>query len=148
MPKTDLEKKESAEKTENALSAHEKPLDPTVERVRRKLMWFMIISTTITFLLVFAVIIAVIYKVMQPTPVKTAPPTLQSQSISQNNLAALKNIENAVILPQGAKLISQSLSGEQISLEVLGADGKTTLIIYDWRQAKEIARIAMTVPGE
>lgn len=126
MPKNDMENDSNHEQGE-------KPLEPAVERVRRKLMWFMIVSTTITFLLVFAVVAAVIYKVMKPEAEKTIAATMPNPAL----------VENTIAVPQGARLISQSLSGDRISLQVADDTGKTMLIIYDLRAAKEIARLTI-----
>lgn len=134
----------------------QKPLDPAVERIRRKLMRLMIISVGITILLIVAVLVGIIYKVMS-TPAPTQQAAAQpSQIVSQlsNTSAELQNnvpqiptkpelLNRLVDLPLGTRILSQSLSGNLISLETLTPEGKSELVIYDYKQDNLIAKITL-----
>ncbi|MHC5305810.1 hypothetical protein [Bartonella sp. LJL80] len=129
----------------------DKPLDPAVERVRRKLMRLMIFSVAITMLLIVAVLIAVIYKVMSPASDQTPATAIQAeQQIPSAPAEAVPSvpiipevINRAVALPQGTRILSQSLSGDLIALETLTPEGKTELVIYDYKQGHLIAGITL-----
>jgi hypothetical protein len=54
-----------------------------------------------------------------------------------------KLIESQINLVPGTRLLSQSLSGDQLSLETLLPDGGTELIIYDYRESRVIGRIKL-----
>lgn len=110
----------------------EPPLDPAVEKVRKKLMRLMIVSIAITIILILAVFAGVVYKIMTPEPRshKISAPT-------QERLSALykdhpHTAHHTLSLPQGAKIVSQSLAGRMLSLQILMPDGKIKLMIYDY----------------
>ncbi|WP_412057296.1 hypothetical protein [Bartonella sp. DGB2] len=105
----------------------EQPLDPAVERVRRKLMRLMLLSLAITILLILIVLAAVIYKIMTPTPHKSE---------------LLAPSQYMLPLKTGEKLISQSLSGSYLSLEVVNEKGKTEILIYNYQTNTLIARLS------
>lgn len=131
-------------------------LDPAVERVRRKLMRLMIISVTITILLVVAVFVAVIYKATRTS--QTPPVTQGEVSLvpTDLNATATQTVGNIIAqaeppatiiheidLPVGTRILSQSLSGDLISLETLAPSGGTELVIYNYKQGQIIARLSI-----
>lgn len=143
----------------------ERPLDPSVERVRRKLMRLMLVTMLITIVLVLVVLGTVIYKVSRPaasdastaTPVESelsvpttahmvpATQTPDTQLPAQQSLAALAKttepINEALDLPVGTRILSQSLSGDLLSLETLAPSGGTELVIYNYREGNIVARL-------
>ncbi|EJF91629.1 hypothetical protein [Bartonella tamiae] len=130
---------------------YEKPLDPAVERVRRKLMRLMIISVSVTMLLIVAVLIAVIYKVITPqtekkanevTPISELTPDIKTE-IQTLPPEIPKFINRTIALPEGTRILSQSLSGNLIALETLTPEGGTEMIIYDYKNGHLIAGITL-----
>ncbi|RTQ27366.1 hypothetical protein [Brucella abortus] len=97
-------------------------LDPAMERVRRKMIRLLAVSIGVMLIGLMAVLIAVVYKINR----KPEPPKL---------------IESQIELAPGTRLLSQSLSGDQLSLETLLPDGGTEIIVYDYRQSRIIGRI-------
>lgn len=108
----------------------EKPLDPAAERVRRKLVRFMAINLGILFLALMAVVAALVYKSMTVSP---APPAVASDVPADAT-------SGRISLPAGARLISQSLSGDRLSLHVALAGGGESILIYDTAQGRIVGR--------
>ncbi|OYR21061.1 hypothetical protein [Brucella thiophenivorans] len=125
----------------------EPPLDPAMEKVRRKMIRLLAVSIGVMLIGLMAVLVAVVYKInrapdtteteaarseipglVAPLPVKPEPPKL---------------IESQIDLAPGTRLLSQSLSGDQLSLETLLPDGGTELIIYDYRESRILGRIKL-----
>ena len=104
----------------------DKPLDPAVERVRRKMMRLMAISVGIMMVGLMAVLFAIVYKISARDT-----PSAETADFYETVLA----------LPAGAKIVSQSLSGERMSLLVDRADGRQTLYVLDVASGKRIGRI-------
>lgn len=105
----------------------EKPLDPAVERVRKKLVRFVAINLGILFLALMAVLIAVVYKTVQ-TP---APPSGEFA-------------EAEIVLPTGAKMVGHGFSNGQISIDAELADGSRAIFLYDLAAHKIIGRYQVT----
>ncbi len=98
-------------------SEDEKPLDPAAERVRRKLVRFMAINLGILFAAVMAVMAAVVYKSMQEP---------EAPVLAASGQAAAGEI----VLPRGARILSQSLSGDRLSLHI-AVDAAEQIVVYD-----------------
>ena len=117
----------------------DKPLDPAAERLRQRLVRFMIINLAVVFGLLFIVVVALVYRNMradEPQPPRAGeirPP--EGEGVLTGNIA----------LPAGARVVSQSLSGERLSVEAELAGGGRAIFIYDTRLARIIARFDVTV---
>jgi len=92
----------------------EKPLDPAVDRVRKKLVRFMAINLGLLFAALMAVVAAIVYKSGQTPPPADGP-------------AAIAEI----VLPSGAKMIGHGFSDGQFSIDAELADGSRVIILYD-----------------
>jgi hypothetical protein len=88
----------------------EKPLDPAIEAVRRRLARLMVVSVGIMMIGLLAVLGAIVYKASGPSKVITANGTLQ--------------------IPEGLSVIDQSLDGERIALRLKANDGSETIILF------------------
>ncbi|WP_455479200.1 hypothetical protein V4B17_05670 [Bartonella sp. B23] len=113
-------------RTEQYAPLEEQPLDPAVERVKKKLMRLMIVSISITLILILAVLFGVIYKIMAP-----------SSASKKTNLFSPHNTNQEVIhhtlsLPKNTQILSQSLSEHNIVLKILTPDGQTKFMIYNY----------------
>jgi hypothetical protein len=112
----------------------EKPLDPAVEKVRRKLVRFVAINLGLLFLALMAVVAAVVYKSRTAEPV--AP--IAGEISAPDGL-----VEADIPLPAGARIVSQSLSGNRIALDAELADGSRAIFVYDFAARRMIGRLAV-----
>jgi len=102
----------------------EKPLDPAAENVRRKLVRFMIVNLGLLFLALMVVIGALVYKARN-APVAGPAPAGEVQA------PAGAPLSGDIVLPVGAKVVSQSLSGNRLSIDAELADGSRSIFVYD-----------------
>lgn len=114
----------------------EAPLDPSLEKVRRKLVRFIAINLGLLFLALMVVIAALVYKsrsakVPAPSPASEIP------------MPAGEPAAGDIVLPVGAKIISQSLSGNRLSLDAELADGTRTIFVYDIAERRMIGRFSI-----
>lgn len=121
----------------------EPPLDPAMERVRRKMMRLLAVSIGIMLIGLMAVLAAVVYKVNRSDEPQTPEP--RSDIPGQEAAAPVPPaiIESQVPLAPGTRLLSQSLSGDHVSLETLLPDGGTEIVVYDFRASRIIARMRL-----
>lgn len=105
----------------------DKPLDPAVENVRRKLVRFALINLGLLFVALMAVVVALVYKSRTAEPAVVPAETVQAD----------------ILLPAGATVSSQSLSGNRILLDVRLADGSKTLFVYDIADGRLVGRFAI-----
>ncbi|MBN7757022.1 fimbrial protein [Nitratireductor aquimarinus] len=108
-------------------------LDPAAERVRRKMVRFMGINLAILFTAVMAVVLAFVYKTLSEKPEEPA------DAIALPGDA----MEGVIDLPEGARVLSQSLDGARISLHVRLADGDEELRLYDLSNGNMAARFTL-----
>ena len=108
----------------------ETPLDPAQLRLQARLRRLMLISAGTLGLGIFAVLIAIVYKIAT-IPAATAPAALAPGAVIR---AA------ASILPAGAHLIGASADGSRIVL-TYDTNGGTTLITVDPRSLAVIGRL-------
>ncbi|MDW6021815.1 fimbrial protein [Mesorhizobium sp. BAC0120] len=101
----------------------EKPLDPALERVRRKLVRFAVVNLGILFLALIVVVGALVYKSLR-TP---APP---SGAFSEAEIA----------LPAGAKMLGHGFADGRISIDAELADGSRAIFLYDVAAQKMVGR--------
>ena len=105
----------------------EKPLDPAVERVRRKLVRFVAINLGILFVALMAVLTAVVYK------------TVQTPALPSGEFA-----EAEIVLPAGAKMLGHGFANGQISIDAELADGSRAILLYDLAARKIVGRYQVT----
>jgi len=115
----------------------DKPLDPAVERVRARLVRFMIINLGILFIALMAVVIAIVYRSNRaPQPPVIAPSELPQPVPGESEVA-----HGQITLPAGARITSHTLSGNRLSLDLSLAGGGRAFLIYDIATSRVIARI-------
>lgn len=125
-----------AEEDPSVQESREKPLDPEVESVRRKLVRFMAINLGLLFLALMVVIAALVYKARNAPPANPTP-------ASDIQVPAGEPLTGDIVLPVGAKIVSQSLSGERISIDAELADGSRAIFVYDIAGRRIIGRFAV-----
>jgi hypothetical protein len=114
----------------------EKPLDPAAERVRQKMVRFMAINLGILFFAVMVVILAVVYRNWNSAE---APADAASPPIGETAKAAL-------VIPRGARVISQSLSAGRLSLHVgLDPQGEA-ILVYELPSGRLIGQYDIVRP--
>jgi hypothetical protein len=115
----------------------DEPLDPAVEKVRAKLMRFVVINLGILFLAVMAVVGALVYRALSPEP--------SSEEASPADLPLPpegSTITGEIALPDGANILSQSLAGGRLTL-LVETGGAREILVYDIGAARIIARFAL-----
>lgn len=118
------------------LEQDEKPLDPAAERVRRKLVRFMAINLGILFVAVMVVIAAVVYRSWS-TP--KAPTAEIAAPIGET-------ARGQIVLPKGAMIISQSLSGGRVSLHIAIDSEDEAILVYDIATGRLIGHYDIVKP--
>jgi len=112
------------------------PLDPAVERVRRKMMRLMGISVAIMMVGLMAVIGAIFYKIYGSDEENIAQtPAVEQKADGGSN----GNID----LPAGSKIVKAELSGGQILLTIEKREGGIAIWVYDMAGNQVTARIAV-----
>lgn len=114
----------------------DKPLDPAVEKVRRKLVRFMAINLGLLGLALMAVVLAIVYRWTR-TPEAPQPPAV-SASVPQG-----ADLVQAVPLPAGTRVTGHALSQNRVSLDTVAPDGSRQLVIYDFAEGRVVARVAL-----
>jgi hypothetical protein len=114
----------------------EKPLDPQVEKVRKKLVRFVAINLGLLFLALMVVIVALVYKARNVPPA-SPPPAGDIQ------VPAGEPVSSDIVLPVGAKVVSQSLSGNRVSIDAELTDGSRAIFVYDIAERRIIGRFAI-----
>jgi len=114
----------------------DKPLDPAVENVRRKLVRFIIINLGILFIALMAVVAALVYRA---TRVSEAPAPSELPMPAEGAV-----IEADIPLPAGARIVDHALSGAVLSLQVeLGEGRGQAIYLYDLTQRRVIGRYSI-----
>lgn len=116
--------------TEQHTLPQDHPLDPSVERVRKKLMRLMIVSISITLILILAVLLGVVYKIIATGSAPKHPHSFSSYE---------KNSETAhytLSFPKNTKILSKSFSENHIMFTILTPDRQIKLLIYNYYTGK------------
>jgi hypothetical protein len=120
------------------LDGEEQPLDPAMERVRRKMIRLLAVSIGIMVIGLMAVLAAIVYKINQPVREVAAP--IRSQIPGQPLGAALTG--ESITLDAGTRILSHNLSDNTLSLETRLADGTRQILVYDVATKRVVARIS------
>ena len=108
----------------------DEPLDPVMERVRKKMVRLLVISIGIMVVGLMAVLGAIVYKISNPKQNEEAavPAEAKDQAIA-TNVELAENID--VILPKGAIILSTSLTENRLLITVQLADGSPEFRLVD-----------------
>ena len=115
----------------------EKPLDPAMESVRRKMIKLQLVSGGIMMVMFLAVLIAIVYKVTRPDP--------NVQPVAANGIAipADQPIVAAALLPAGFTVVSTGLSNGQILFYGTLADGTLKALVFDLSVGRIVADVTI-----
>jgi len=119
----------------NADEDEEKPLDPAVENVRRKLVRFAVINLGILLVALMAVVLAVVYKTRGTPDAPSAAPA--------GVVPSGEPVAGDIVLPAGASILSQALSGNRLTLDLRLADGSRSIFLYDLAERRIVGRFAI-----
>ncbi|MEO3389214.1 fimbrial protein [Mesorhizobium sp. CAU 1741] len=114
----------------------EKPLDPAVENVRRKLVRFIVINLGILFIALMAVVVALVYRATQVGEERSGP--VSELPVPENGM-----IEADIVLPRGARVVGHSLSGGIVSLHVELGGGGQEIHLYDMSDGQQVGRFTL-----
>src|SRR5690606_31837529 len=103
------------------------PLEPAVERVRRKMMRLMLVSIGIMMIGLMAVVGAIVYKISARD---TRPPAVAGEMPPAGFQAQLR-------LPAGSRIVAHSLSGDRLTLVGEDDSGRQTVILFDIASGEE-----------
>jgi len=115
----------------------EKPLDPEVENIRRRMMRLLFISFGSMLIGLMAVFGAIVYKI------NTADDDAAVQSSTQQQIPG-EIAKGSLSLPKGTQIITSNLSGSQILLTVKYPDESLHLIVFDVKSGKMVADYTVT----
>lgn len=115
----------------------EKPLDPEMEKVRRKMVRLLVVSIGIMILGVMAVLASVVYKVIGPDE---EPKAAMADTIMVPSGAPL---QLAATLPAGFSVEQVALDGTRILFYGLSASGMKSAVIMDVATGNIVAEIEL-----
>lgn len=117
----------------------DKPLDPVMERVRRKMMRLQLVSGGIMFVMFLAVLAAIVYKI------NTRDGKPEAAAVS-GGLAVPSDapIKATAALPAGFAVSAVSQSGGQILFYGVMADGVRKAFLFDIAAGRTVAEINVT----
>ena len=96
------------------------PLDPVMERVRRKMIRLMVISVGIMMIGILAVLYTIVYKISNPSDA-------EDKALISGDLPLNAEIK----IPPGSKVVKSFVAENRLVLEVLDSeDNPVYLIIY------------------
>lgn len=117
----------------------DKPLDPVMENVRRKMMRLQLISGGIMLLMFMAVLAAIVYKINTRNGKPEA--TVSAGGLTVPSDAPVKA---TAALPDGFAVSAVSQSGGQILFYGVMADGTRKAFLFDISAGRTVAEIAVT----
>ncbi|MBB4566254.1 hypothetical protein [Rhizobium leucaenae] len=114
----------------------EKPLDPALENVRRKMVRLQIVSAAIMVVSLMAVFGAVVYKTMRPAP--------KAAGSAASNIPSDAPVAVTAALPQGFTVQSTALSGNQVLFYGALASGQRQAVVFDYTVGRIVATISLS----
>ena len=122
------------------IEEQEEPLDPAMEKIRRKMMLLILVSGGILFLCFMAVLGAIVYKVSQRPAAPAAATPSGGFSIPEGQpLAATAE------LPAGFAIQSASGAGGQVTFYGT-LNGTPKVLLFDIKAGRIIADITVAIP--
>jgi hypothetical protein len=97
----------------------EKPLDPAIEAVRKRLARLMVVSIGIMMVGLLAVLGAIVYK---------------AYGIPSSTIA----LQGTFAIPAGMSVVDQSLDGDRIALRLKSADGTEAIMLFSLTDGRVI----------
>ncbi|WP_438751945.1 hypothetical protein [Pararhizobium sp. O133] len=114
----------------------DKPLDPVMENVRRKMIKLQLVSAGVMVVMLMVVLSAIVYKLTRPGKVDT----VQSASVAVPSDAPLAA---TAALPAGFEVSDVALSGGQILFYGLVPGGERKAIVFDIAAGRIVADVSV-----
>jgi hypothetical protein len=118
----------------------DKPLDPVMENVRRKMMRLQLVSGGIMLLMFMAVLAAIVYKINT----RESKPEAALSASGGVAVPSDAPVKATVALPDGFAVSAVSQSGGQILFYGVMADGSRKAILFDIAAGRTVADIDVT----
>ena len=118
----------------------ERPLDPAVERVRRKMLRLMVISIGIMMVGLMAVLGAIVYKIADRG--KAGDKGRGTIAVAPS-VPVSPGFEGRIDLADDAQIVSVSLDGGNILLRVRQPGQKEKLLVYSLSEDRVIATVVI-----
>ncbi|MCR6501278.1 hypothetical protein MUO32_19775 [Shinella sp. CPCC 101442] len=115
----------------------DKPLDPVMENVRRKMMRLQLVSGGIMFLMFLAVLAAIVYKINT----RESKPDAALSASGAVSVPSDAPVKATVTLPDGFAISAISQSDGQILFYGVTADGARKAILFDITTGRIVAEI-------
>lgn len=116
----------------------DKPLDPAMESVRRKMVKLQLVSGGIMLLMFMAVLAAIVYKVTRPDG------TEKPVATSGLAIPADQPLSLTAALPAGFSVTSTALSNNQILFYGTTTDGTRKALVFDLSVGRIIADVTVS----
>lgn len=117
----------------------DKPLDPVMENVRRKMMRLQLVSGGIMLLMFMAVLAAIVYKINA----RVGKPEAAASSGSALAVPSDAPVKATATLPDGFAVSAVSNSGGQILFYGVMADGARKAFLFDIAAGRIVAEVAI-----
>ncbi|MET3614741.1 hypothetical protein ABID16_003078 [Rhizobium aquaticum] len=117
----------------------EKPLDPVLEKVRRKMIRLQLVSAGVMVVALMAVLIAIVYKANHANQTARGPAI--TEDVPNEGSTLVK-----AALPEGFKVNATQLSGDRILFDGTDKDGKRKMLVFNLRRGRIDAEIAVSAP--
>ncbi len=117
----------------------DKPLDPVMENVRRKMMRLQLVSGGIMLLMFMAVLAAIVYKINTRDGKSQAPVSASGAVVPSD-----APVKATAALPDGFAVSAVSQSGGQILFYGVMADGARKAFVFDIAAGRTVAEIDVT----
>ncbi len=114
----------------------EKPLDPAMENVRRKMVRLMIVSGAVMVVSLMAVFGAIVYKAMRPA----------AKGVATSGVPSDAPVSSSVALPAGFSVQSVSLSGNQMLFYGVTMSGQRLAIVFDYGVGRIVSTVSLPTP--
>jgi hypothetical protein len=115
----------------------DKPLDPAIESIRRRMLRTLVLSIGIMCVGLMAVLGAIVYKVATPSGPGTA-------AAAGEGVPSGAPVEARAALPQGFSVSNVGLDGNRILFYGTTADGAARALVFDVEAGRVVADVAVT----
>lgn len=114
----------------------EEPLDPQMEKVRRKMVRLLGVSIGIMFIGVMAVLFAIVYKFTRPSSTDATNPAIVNAGVPVD-----APLVDHINLPPAFKVVSVSLDGNKVAFFGTGSDGESRVLLFDATTGKRLGTV-------
>ena len=120
----------------------EVPLDPVMEKVRKKMIRLLVISIGIMMLGLMAVLFAIVYKISNRADNNSTDVSNAVSEVSETSVGAIK--ENILVdVPEGSNILSSTVQGGRMIFDIQMVDGSRQFWIVDLGKGAVVSRITV-----